>query len=115
MARIHLKRSKKDQVGKGCHVIVGQTGRELCPIAALLSYISIRGDRTGPFFINSAAVPMTKDRFISRLWVVLMGIGVAQDQYAGHSFRIGAATSAALVGVEDSMIQTLGRWQSAAF
>ena len=105
MARILLKRSKTDQVGKGSHVILGRTGRELCPIAA------IRGDRMGPFFIDSAAVPMTKGRFISRLRAVLTEIGVPHDQYAGH----GAATSAALAGVEDSMIQTLGRWQSAAF
>ena len=34
---------------------------------------------------------------------------------AGHSFRIGAATSAALAEVEDSIVQILGQWQSAAF
>ena len=38
-----------------------------------------------------------------------------QGDYAGHSFRIGDATSAALAGVEDSTIQALGRRQSAAF
>ena len=31
------------------------------------------------------------------------------------SFRIGAATAAAQAGVEDSVIQLLGRWSSAAF
>ena len=76
MATIHLKRSKTDQSGRGCHIIVGRTGTELCPISAVMSYVSTRGDRPGPFFINSASVPMTKARFILRLRAVLTEIGV---------------------------------------
>ena len=41
------------------------------------------------------------------------GLDVAQ--YSGHSFRIGAATTAASVGIEDSLIKTLGRWESNAY
>ena len=33
----------------------------------------------------------------------------------GHSFWIGAATMAAAKGIPDSLIKTLGRWQSAAY
>ena len=35
--------------------------------------------------------------------------------YAGHRFHIGAATAAARAGLEDSVIQSLGRWSSGAF
>ena len=37
------------------------------------------------------------------------------SKYSGHSFRIGAATTAASVVVEDSLIKTLGRWESSAY
>ena len=45
----------------------------------------------------------------------LQQAGVDAQRYAGHSFRIGAATTAACCGLPDSLIKTLGRWESAAY
>ena len=42
-------------------------------------------------------------------------VGIDSAAFTGHSFRIGAATSAAGADMPDSLIQTLGRWKSAAF
>ena len=42
-------------------------------------------------------------------------LGPPKNYYAGQSFQVGAAISAAIAGNEDSTIQTLGRWQSAVF
>ena len=41
--------------------------------------------------------------------------GVVSSEYCGHSFRIGAATMAAALGLEDSLIKALGRWESSAY
>ena len=45
----------------------------------------------------------------------LASVGIDPAPYSGHSFRIGAATTAAAAGVEDAVIKSLGRWQSSAF
>ena len=69
----------------------------------------------GPFFLNSNKVALSKHQFVTCIRSILQLLGLLQFDYAGHSFRIGAATTVATAGVEDSMIQTLGSWQSAEF
>ena len=115
MIQIHLKRSKCDQFGKGSDIVVGRTGTTICPVAALLRYITARGDKPGPFFLTKSGSAATKPWFVGHIRTALGALGLPQGDFAGHSFRIGAATTAALVGVEDSTIQTLGRWHSSAF
>lgn len=39
----------------------------------------------------------------------------ADSHITGHSFRIGAATSAAKARIEDHLIQSLGRWTSDSY
>ena len=45
----------------------------------------------------------------------LQTLGLESSHYAGHSFRIGAGTTAAERGIPDSTIKVLGRWKSEAF
>jgi hypothetical protein len=47
--------------------------------------------------------------------VSLAKAGLKPEKYAGHSFRIGAATTAAACGVQVVTIKTLGRWKSEAY
>ena len=115
MVQIHLKKSKCDQFGTGSDVVVGRTDATICPVAAILEYSSSRGAHPGPFFRLNSTVHVTKSWFVTQLRTILGAVGLPQQQYAGHSFRIGAATTAALVGIEDSTIQALGRWHSAAY
>ena len=115
VVRFHVKQSKTDQFGRGADIILGRTGLDLCPVIAVLGYVASRGAHHGPFFITSSRKPLLKARFVEFIRETLDSIGFPHQEYTGHSFRIGAATTAALAGVEDSTIQLLGRWQSAAF
>ena len=114
--KVHLRMSKCDQYGKGADVFVGKTGNALCPVAACLAYLTVRGTtEPGAFFLKADRRPLLKPVFVSELRKALGALGLHQAAYAGHSFRIGAATAAAAAGVEDSTIQLMGRWNSAAF
>jgi hypothetical protein len=115
MIQLHLKVSKCNQYGSGSDVVVGLTGSSLCPVTALIQYIDLRGSQSGPFFLDASDAVITKQRFVTRIRELLNSIGLPQYQYAGHSFRIGAAMTAAAKWIEDSTIQTFGRWHSAAF
>jgi len=112
---LQLKRSKTDQLMKGVKLVIGRTQDELCPVSALLAYLSWRGDAPGPLFIWENDRPLSKTKFVDHVRQALLSAGLPAHLYAGHSFRIGAATTAAAAGIEDSTIQTLGRWHSSSY
>ena len=59
----------------------------------------------GPFFQLKNGGPLTRACFVHKVRAALQAVGLPYDQFAGHSFRIGAATTAAKAGVEDSKIR----------
>ena len=69
-----------------------------------MQYINLRGSQTGPFFLDSSQAVITKQRFVELIREILNAISLPQHQYAGHSFRIRAATTAAATGIKDSTI-----------
>ena len=115
MVKLYLKTSKTDPFRKGVEIILGRTNNALCPVTALLAYLALRGNGPGFLFLFADGRPLTKQRFISKVREALATVGVDPSQYAGHSFRIGAATAAGACGLNDSTIQMLGRWQSSAY
>ena len=115
MVRIFLKRLKCDQFGQGVTVYVGKTANILCPVSAILAYVARRGDAPGAFFRFGTGAPPTKTHFVTQIRDALRSASINYQNYSGHSFRIGAATAAAQAGIQDSTIQALGRWNSAAF
>ena len=112
---VRIKASKTDPFRRGVQLYLGRTSNELCPVAAILTYMVNRGAGDGPFFRFADGRFLTRDRFVTAVRSGLMAAGVNPSLYAGHSFRVGAATTTANCGLQDSLIKTLSRWESSAY
>ena len=115
MLQLNLKSSKTDPFRKGVQIVTGRTGDDLCPVAATLAYLAIRGGNQGPFFQFKDGSPLTRSAFVRMVKEALQSLGYPSNRYSGHSFRAGAASTAAVAGLEDSIIKTMGRWESSAY
>ena len=113
--RVRIKASKMDPFRKGVDVFLGRTNKDLCLLEAILPYLAIRGDKQGFLFQFKDGRLLTKDRFMSKVCELLQQSGVNSKNYAGHSFRIGAATTASRQGISEATIKMLGRWKSSAY
>ena len=79
------------------------------------TYMAVRGASAGPFFIYKNGHPLTKSKFNYKIKKALQEIGLPYERFFCHSFRIGAATTAAKAGTDDSVIQMMSRWRNSAF
>ena len=106
-----------DPGGNGIQIFLGRTGAPICPVIVVLNYCAIHPPHPPqlPLFIQQNGSPLARDLFVREVRSALRLAGVNQDLYVGHSFRIGAATTAALAGVPAHIIKALGRWESEAY
>ena len=113
-----IKRSKTDQLQHGAKVYICQSGGKLCPVMAMRKYLK-SGNRQwldkDPLFIFSNNKPLTRHSCLKHLRHFLQKVGCSPHSYNTHSFRIGAATHAAHLGMPSHHIKLLGRWRSAAY
>lgn len=112
---VRIKASKTDPFHRGTTVILGKTGKDLCPIVALINFLRVRGKDPGPLFRRRNGRPLTKPAFVKWVQRALGKLGYDQKGFSGHSFRVGAATTAAKAGIQDSIIKAMGRWESTAY
>ncbi|XP_048259505.1 uncharacterized protein LOC125384429 [Haliotis rufescens] len=113
---LFLKQSKTDQLGKGVTITVHAVPGPTCPVQAMKNYVNLRNQSqaraSDPLFLTDCGIPLHRDYFIHKLHQTLAAAGYDYKKFNGHSFRIGAATSAAAAHVPDHMIKALGRWKS---
>ena len=113
--RLRLKASKTDPFRKGIFLYIGKGAPDLCPVSTILSYLLVRGRREAPLLMFSDGRFLTRQSFVAAVRDALKVAGIECSKYCGHSFRIGAAATAATGGMEDALIKTPGRWKSLAY
>ena len=112
-AEINIKSSKTDPFRNGCIIRLAPTHNSLCPIVALKQLLAHHRDKTGPLFTYLDGTFLTRQRLTTILNLALPSTNRAP--ISTHSFRIGAATTAAAAGLPRWLIQQLGRWNSDCF
>ena len=100
---IRIQYSKTDQAGNGTTIALGRTGRILCPVASAVLFVKTIKDSWTPVYVSGWPTE------------ALAAQGSDVSHFSGHSFRIGAATTAVEVGISDALIKHLGRWKSKAY
>ena len=110
-----IKASKTGPFCQGITLFLGATEREACPVLAMADYLHVRGTLPGPLFQLSTGQPIRRKNWVEMVRVALTHTGFDATQYAGHSFPIGAATTAAKNGIKDCVNKKLGRWESFAY
>ena len=108
---LRIPESKTDQHRRGATVVIGATGTELCPVAAVNSYRALTTwtDEASPFFKFQDGKYLTAadvNFWLQRLVFL---------NTTSHCLRIGGTTTAAEAGASTWQLQAGGRWRSDAY
>ncbi len=124
---LRLNVSKTDPFRSGCDVLLWDSLFRASPVKLLLAMRSARltFTRTRPnhrflhwhpsnyLFVLSDGTPVSKNDIISILRSCTGKLD--SSRYAGHSFRIGGATSLARRGAPSWLIKAMGRWNGPSY
>lgn len=116
---VSLPASKTDPFRHGVEIIIAASNDEACPVRAMRNLL-IHDRHRPPFAPLFTAdkfrkTPFTREYVVQHLRSLATAAGLGTGTWNGHSFRRGAATWAAEVGLPEQQIQALGRWTSAAY
>ncbi|MGH7238573.1 MAG: hypothetical protein ACREHG_00755 [Candidatus Saccharimonadales bacterium] len=112
---VHLKASKTDPFRQGIDITIAtpETIKAVCDYIHRTTAQHLQ--HKSPFFSTTKGQAINRFWFMRRVNDLLQRCGYDIDQYSSHSFRKGGAVSLQNMGVEDSLIRTMGRWKSQAF
>lgn len=119
---LHLKQSKTDPFRQGVHIKLFCNGTLICPKCQIMLYLQVRNSQVpvssnrDPLFVTIQGAALSRKTFLALLTQTFKAANLNSAHFTGHSFRIGAATSASATScIGDHMIKTLGRWNSDSY
>ena len=113
---IHLKGSKCDQSNKGetIRLALEKEYKELCPVLTTSEFVKVRPKSAKTLLAHMNGKDLSSFQFQAVLRKAAKHLGWPPESYSSHSFRIGAATTAAMRGESINTIMEKGRWKSSA-
>ena len=95
---VTIKSSKTDRQNRGFSVIIGCNEHVVCAYCAMQIYIAKRSMLAGsdrPLYMYENGTSLTKALLVKHTKLYLSLVGYNPEEYSGHSYRIGGATTAA--------------------
>ncbi|XP_077779000.1 uncharacterized protein LOC144326338 [Podarcis muralis] len=113
---VRIRQSKTDQAGKGSLVkLTASVQQGPCPVKDTRQYLYLRPPGPGPLLVHEDGSRLMRHQFTRVLCKAIDACGLSSQDYAAHSFRIGAATTAAHLGLPADRIKEMSRWKSDAY
>lgn len=114
-----LPASKTDSFRKGKTLTIAASSDIACPVQAMKRLQATDHHRSpaSPLFClgRHQQQALTREHVVKSLQDVAITAGLENGAWNGYSFRRGAATWAAKMGIPEGDIQLLGRWRSDAY
>ncbi|OQV20022.1 hypothetical protein BV898_06026 [Hypsibius exemplaris] len=105
--KVSVIRDKTNQLGTPVTLTIAATNRSCCAVRAFRKYIFCRLGKglagNSPLYVSGDGSYLTRQR-VNQVVKDLLGVS-----FKSHSFRIGAATTAAEAGIPVDLIRILGR------
>lgn len=114
---IRLESSKTDPFREGVDVMVNRNNSLTCPWATLRQLWITAPDQSNeaPLFQLEDGQPLMYKELNTAIKALAQRVGLDPSLFAGHSLRIGGATSLAMLGYHPHVIKALGRWSSLTY
>ena len=108
---VFLDASKTDVYRRGHTLIITCSPSPVCAVTAMHNYF-LAALPHGPLFSFHSGRLLTRSAVVHLLRDVAHHAGLPYKSLKGHSFCIGASSTAAAAGSPDWLIKVLGRWPS---